>query len=313
MAQPTAQDVHIDAALSQISIAYRNQKYIAGSLFPVVTVPKQSDKYYIWTKDHWFRNYVQVRTPGDSYPEGGLELSSTSFFCDIFHLAYPLPDEVLKNQDAAIDLAAAGAEWLADQFLLNQEAAFVADFFKTGVWGTDKTLSGTAQWSDFDGSDPIGDIDLAKDTVHKATGVEPNLLVVGREVWNKLKEHPLLLDKFKYTSVAILSDAQIADALGIKVVVGQMVENTAQEGATFSGAYTWGKNALAIYVPARPGLMTPAAGYTFVWNINGGDLPVQISRIREDSRDRDLLKGKHAFDQKAVGTDLGYFIASAVA
>ena len=314
MAQPTTRDVHVDVALSQISIGYRNANYIADQIFPIVRVQKQSDKYYVWTKDFWFRSHVQPRTPGDTYPEGGLELSTASYFCNIYHLAFPLPDETLENQDPAVDLAAAGAEWLADQFLLHRETKFVADFFKTGVWDTDVTLSGTNQWSDFANSDPISDIKTGKQTIHKNTGAEANVLVVGREVLDKLAEHPLLLEKYKYTGVPILSAEQVARALEVdKILVGNAIENTAQEGATFSGGYVWGKNALLLHVAQRPGLMVPSAGYTFLWPIKGGDLDIQVTRVRDEMRDRDVLRAKVAWDQKVTASDLGYFLSSVIA
>ena len=85
MAQPTGSDIHIDAALSSISVGYKNSGYIADSIFPFVRSDKQSDKYYVWTKDFWFRNYVQRRAPGSQYPEGALEVSNVAFFCNIFH------------------------------------------------------------------------------------------------------------------------------------------------------------------------------------------------------------------------------------
>lgn len=314
MAQPTGSDVHVDAALSEISVGYQNSGYIADSIFPMVPVPKQSDKYYVWTKDFWFRNYVQLRAPGTEYPEGGLELSNVAFFCDIFHLGFPLNDEDVQNQDEAVDLEVTGAEWLADQFMLNRETKIVADFFKTGVWATDKTLTGANQWSDFASSDPEADIRLGSQTIQKSTGSKGNKLVIGPEVRDKLAEHPLLLDKFKYTSVALLSDAQIAEGLKIpQLVVGEAVDNIAQEGATFSGEFTWGKSAMLLEVAARPGRRVPTAGYTFVWPVDGGDLAVQIKRNRQDNRDREVLQAKHAFDQKAVATDLGYFLATVVA
>jgi hypothetical protein len=314
MAQPTGSDVHVDAALSAISVGYQNSGYIADSIFPMVRSSKQSDKYYTWTKDFWFRNYVEMRTAGDTYPEGALELSSTSYFCDIFHLAYPLNDEDIANQDEAVELQITGAEWLADQFMLNREAAIVADFFKTGVWGTDVTLSGTDQWSDFANSDPETDIRTGSQTIQKSTGSKPNKLIIGKEVADKLAQHPLLLEKYKYTNVANLTIAQISDSLGLpEIVVGESIDNTAQEGATFSGEYTWGKNGMLLHVASSPGRRVPSAGYTFVWPVDGEDLVVSIKNIRQDERDRNLLQAKHAFDQKAVATDLGYFIAAAVA
>lgn len=314
MAQPTSSDVHVDAALSNISTGYKNTGYIADTIFPVVPVTKQSDKYFEWTKDFWFRNYVQLRAPGDTYPEGGLELSSSSFFADMYHLAFPINDEDAANQDEAVELEITGSEWLADQFMLNREAKIVADFFKTGVWGTDKTLSGTDQWSDFANSDPEGDIILARQTVQKATAAKITHTVMGKEVRDILGQHPLLLEKYKYTSAANLNDEQIAAALGVpSLTVGEVIDNSAQEGATFSGEYMWGKSVMLLHVAASPGKRVATAGYTFVWKLNGDDLLVSITNVREESRDRNLLKGKHAFDQKAVGTDLGYFLANAVA
>ncbi len=314
MAQPTAQDVHIDAALSDISTGYQNTGYIADSIFPLVMVTKQSDKYFEWTKDFWFRNYVQLRAPGDTYPEGGLELSNTPYFADIYHLAFPLNDEDVANQDEAVDLEITGAEWLADQFMLNREAKMVADFFKTGVWGTDLTLAGTDQWSDFANSDPEGDTILAQQTIQKSTAAKITTTVMGKEVRDILGQHPLLLEKYKYTSAANLDDVQIAAALGVpSLTIGESIANTAQEGATFSGEFQWGKHVMYLHVTTRPGKRVPTAGYTFVWPAGAGPMTVGISNVRDDTRDRNVLRGKHAFDQKAVGTDLGYFLEDAVA
>ena len=190
----------------------------------------------------------------------------------------------------------------------------VADFFKTGVWGTDNTLAGGDQWSDFANSDPEADIRTASQTIQKSTGSKGNKLIIGPEVRDKLAVHPLLLEVFKYTNTGFLTDQQIMDALKFPgLIVGEAVDNTAQEGATFSGEFMWGKNALMIQVPSTAGRRIPAAGYTFVWTMGGGNLTVQITKKRDDDRDREVMRGKHAYDQKATGTDLGYFFANAVA
>jgi hypothetical protein len=47
MANPTVNDVHIDGPLANISIAYKNAGYIADQVFPIVTVQKKSDKYFV--------------------------------------------------------------------------------------------------------------------------------------------------------------------------------------------------------------------------------------------------------------------------
>ena len=318
MAGPVNTDIHLDAALSTIATAYRPlaADMIGDMIFPAVPVTKQSDKYFEWDKEYWLSLHVEERAAGDLYPEGTLKLSNTSYFANIFHLAKAINDEDRSNEDPAVQLEVTSAEWLADQFMLHREDKMATDFFKTGVWGTTVTLTGTDQWSDFANSDPITDIDTGLQTVQKATGRRPNTITMGQEVFDKLKVHPLLLDMYKHTTRGTLSKELVAEALGLpRILVGAAVKNTANPAATFSGSYIWGKNALLTWTPPAAGLRIPSAGYTFIWTgiQGGGGFDVPITSVREDMRDRDVIRGKTAWDQKAVGTDLGYIILNAVA
>lgn len=313
---PTGSDIHIDRALSEIAIAYQNTQFVADRVFPMVPVDHQSDKFYTWDKGSWLRNSVEKRTPGDTYPEGRMKISSDTYYADIFHLAYPIPDEDVKNQDDVIELEQTGAEWLAHQFMLNREIQVATDMFAGSIWDDDLT-GGTdfVQWDDYENSNPVTDIDTYSQNIEIDTGTTLNTLVMGRQVFDKLKEHPVLLDKFKYTGAGILSVDQIAEALGVEtLLIGRATQETsAEEASTATRAYVWGKHAVLLYVPASPGKRVPAAGYTFVWNIDGNGLDISISNIREDNRDRNLLKSKHAFDVKVTGADLGARFGSAVA
>ena len=311
MAQPTTHDVHVDAALSNISIAYRNSGYMADLLFPQVRVEKQSDYYHIWTKDFWFRDHTRRRAPGSSYPEGGLQLSSTQFECINWALSFPLPWEVIENQDAAVDLETSGAEWIADQFQLSREMKLAA-VLETGTATTSRVTLTTTQWNDYANSDPISDVETGRQAVKKLTGLNPNLAFMNGEVWSKLKSHPDLLDRFKHTQTGVLTEALVAQVLNIdKLIVGDAVKNTAAEGASFSGNWIWADHVFLLNVPSSPGLRTPSFGYCFSWKQSGYTIP--ITREEERLRKRDLLLGDHAFIQKVVGADLGYQIIDAIA
>ena len=63
MPQPTQNQVHVDAILTNISVAYmqQQQNFIATRVFPVVPVSKQSDKFFTYTKNDWFRDEAQRR------------------------------------------------------------------------------------------------------------------------------------------------------------------------------------------------------------------------------------------------------------
>jgi len=312
MAQPTTRDVHVDAALSNISIAYKNAKYIADMVFPIIPVDKASDYYYTWTKDFWFRNHVERRGPGAVYAEAGLQLSTTQYNCVNKGLSFPIPDEIVANEDAGVDIEAAGAEFLADQFLLDREIAIKGKIMDASVWTSSTTLSGTDQWSDYENSDPLGDIDTGIETIKGLTGQSPNVALVNEQGLHRLRRHPDLLDLYKYTVKANLTLDQIAQAIGVeKILVGDAVYNSANEGATFSGAYIWDKNMILMYVAPSPGLLVPSAGYSFVWKQYGFTVP--ITRVRDELRDREILKANHAFDQKVTSADCGYEIINCVA
>jgi len=205
MPSPTKETFHIDGPLSDIAIAYKQEDFIADRIFPQVPVDKQSDKYFVWAKGPWLRNSVERRAPGDEYPEGRMTLSDDEYYCKLYHLGYGIPDEDVQNQDQAVELEITGAEWLAQQFMLNRELALAGDIFATSKWETD-VVGGTGftQWDDYDNSDPVKDVNTGKQTIQKSTGQRANTLVIGQEVLDILAEHPNLLEKFKYTSPGIL-------------------------------------------------------------------------------------------------------------
>lgn len=313
MAQPTPQSVHIDQALSNVSMAYKNDNYVADLIFPLVKVDKQSDYYFKFTKDFWFRNSVERRGPGAKYAEGGLELSPEQYVCINKGLSFPLPWETVDNQDAGVDLETTGAEWLADQFALDREIALAAKIFDASVWASSVTLSDTSQWSDYANSDPIGNIETAREAVKKLIGRNPNTILMGAEVWDKIKWHPDILDLYKHTEKAILTREMVAKVFdGIdQLLVGDAIVNASAEGVAFSGGYIWPKHVLVAYITRSPSLRTPSAGYTFSWKQNGFTIPV--TREEERLRKRDMLLADHAFDQKITSTDCGYEILNACA
>ena len=47
MTAPTVSQVHLDRALPNVSVAYRNANYIGDLVFPSVVVQKISDKYFV--------------------------------------------------------------------------------------------------------------------------------------------------------------------------------------------------------------------------------------------------------------------------
>ena len=318
MGQPTRNSVHVDAVLTNISVAYiqDRSKYVATQVFPIITVDKASDVYFTYTKNDWFRDEAQRRADSTESAGSGYNLTTASYNADVWAFHKDIGNQTRANADNPINLDSEATEFVTQRLLLRQERKFVSDVFTTGVWGTDRTLAGTDQWSDFVNSDPRDDVDTAVEAILGVTGFRPNTMVVGWQVWRRLKNHPDFREQIKYTSSDNMTPGMVARMLEIdRFIVASSIYATNEEGGTAAYSFNFGKAAWIGYVNPSPGLLAPSAGYTFAWNGVSGTLGanVGISSIEMPLKKATRVEGEIAFDNKIVATDLGYFINAAVA
>lgn len=319
MPQPNLSDVHVDAILTNISVAYlqKQENFIADKVFPVIPVDKKSDKYFVYTKNDWFRDEAQRRADSTESAGSGYNLTTGTYSADVFAFHKDVGDQTVANADAPLNPLREATEFVTHRLLLRKELQFVSDFFTTGVWGTDvagvagtPTTGQTKQWSDYASSDPINDIEEAKSDILSNTGMEPNTLVLGYEVFRQLKNHPDLVDRIKYTSSQTITTDMLAAMFDIpRVMVAKAVKATNTEGGTDAYGFAYGKGALLTHVATNPGVMTPSAGYSFNWTGVSGGLGANIgtSSFRMESLKATRVEAEMSFDNKVIGADLGYF------
>ncbi len=315
MAQPTTSSVHVDRVLTNVSIAYiqSQDNFIATKVFPNIPVDKRSNVYFTYTKNDWFRDEAQIRAPATESAGSGYGLSTASYSADVFAFHKDVDDQVRANSDAPLSPDMDATKFVTSRMLLRQEIQWVTDYFTTNVWGTDSTP--TNLWSNYSTSDPIEDIEAAKQTILTNTGFMPNTLVLGYPVWRQLKNHPDFVDRVKYTSSDNISTAIIAKLFELdNIYVAKAVKATNLENETAAYSLTHGKSALLAYVNPSPGLLAPSAGYTFSWTgvSDGFGLNVGVSRIPMPWIKSDRIEAQMAWDNKVVATDLGYFFSNAV-
>ena len=317
MPQPDIRDAHVDQLLTILSHAYMNEaeNYIADKVFPVVPVRKQSARIPKYTKADWFRDDAALRAPGTESAGTGFTVDTTDiYFCDNYSVHKDIADEVRENTDMPFDPDLEATMLVTDRLLLRREVSFSSDFLKTGVWGTDSSQAATP-WSDYGLGDPISNVEAGKDGIHRITGREANKMVIGRPVWTKLKHHPDFIERIKYTQRGVLTADLVASILEIQqLLIGKAIKNTYAEGQTDAAAaysYVVDDACLLLHVAPRPALLSPSAGYTFHWS-NFGALSY-IRRLRNDFTLVDRIEGHTYFDQKAIGTDLGYYLYNLVA
>lgn len=323
MAQPTLSSVHVSTPLTNVSLAYMqdlSKFFISNQVAPIVPVAKQTDKYYTYTKDAWFRDEAAKRAPGTPAVRGGYELSSDSYSCDVFAYAKAVDDQIRANADAAIDLDKEATEFVTRKMMLKKEIDFNSTIFAASTWtgsSTGADITASTKWDNASGT-PIKDIQLEMDSMLGKTGFLPNTLVLPRAVWRAIKNSADFLNRIGLSAGATTSQpaqgtpAKLAEILELeRVFVCGAVKNSAAEGATASMAFLQTEGAWLGHVASSPGLMVPTALYTFAWTAYPGanGAGARIKRWRDEASEADIVEGGIAFDHKVVAADLGvYFV-----
>lgn len=329
---PTQSDLHINAPLTNISVAWMQSAdaYIADKVFPTVPVQKQSDLYWKYNKAEWRRTDVELRAPSTESPGVGWNVTTDSYFCHVYAVHKDIDDQLRANADSNFSLDRDATTFITNQMLLKRDIDWVNKYFQPGVWSTDRGGVATGptgtqflQW-DNAGSSPIVDVTDQIISFRELTGFAPNTLVIGPYVLQSLRNHPEILDRIKYTERGIVTEDLIASLLGVeRILVSYATHTTTPEfqnpGTTEDNAtYSFignGKNALLCYSPRAASVMQPAAGYTFTWNsyVGGGGRGVKVKTFRMEHIASDRIEAEMTYDMKVIAPDLGVFWSNAVA
>lgn len=305
--------IHIDQALTNISVGYHNDSFIAGQVLPIVPVAKQSDKYFIFGKENFRLNDDARADKSPSKRVLSYTVSSDSFYCDKHSVHDVVSEDERANADAPINPDITVTKRLTEMIDLRKEYDTASYLFNTTTFaGYTAALAGGDRWDDYTSSDPLVKIDTIKSSIKKASGIEPNTLVLGKEVYDKVKRHPDLLDIFKYTSKGILTVDMLAEAFEVeRVIIGTAVYNSAKEKATETNSFLWGKYALLAYISKSPALDTPSLGYNFAWKIFGGATAL-VKKWRDEDLDGDKIEVTKAYDNKITAITAGYLLSTVV-
>ena len=258
--------VHVDAALSNVSVGYKNGKTIAEALAPVVPVGNSTGRYYLSGKER-FRVRNDARAAGTAATMTRMTLSDVAFIITGHAMKDSVPRQTQNDQDPGLDLITDLTEGLTEQVGLNQEYNLAAQI-ATDMTGTSVETQAAQPW-DSDDTDPIAIISRARMRGAKRCGAFCNVLGLGPDTFeaicNNANTRNLILGASTLPA-SLITPAALAARLQLdEVVVGTMVYDTVNEGQTADLAFVWGGKAVLVVRPASPGRMTLSTLYHYVW------------------------------------------------
>lgn len=303
----------VDPVLTTIAQGYQNSEMIAQYLFPTVPVPLRGGNIITFGKEA-FMLYGSQRAPGENTKRVSFGYAGAPYALVDYSLEGLVPMEI--SQEAAngpgIDLGQ-GAIVSVSAIMalrLEKQAADIARTAASYAAANKTTKSGTAQWSDFSGvSDPINDVEIAKEAVRAATGKRPNTIVLAAAVMAKLRQHPKIIDRIKYTGRDVATPELLAMLFGVaRVVVGDAIYSN-DAGTAF--ADVWGRDVVVAYTEigsmASNGL--PSYGYTY--QLNG--YPVVEEPYYDRSAKSWIYPVTRSEAPVLASASAGYLITNAVA
>lgn len=311
---PTAGDVHVNAPLTNFAQKWLQSQdmFVASRAMPNAPVEKQSDLYYEFSREDFFRDEAQERADGTESAGGGFDLSTSPYFCRVYAFHKDVTDRQRANADDPVRLDEAAAQFVTLKMLIKKELLFRAAYFTTGIWGTD--LSPSTKWNAAS-STPIAEIRTAIRTVHNATGMRPNRMLIGRPSWDALLDNDDVLSRITGGSTkdipAIVMRELIAQLFELETIeVFDSVVNSAPKGATESTAFIGADNCLIYYAPQAVALDVPSAGVQFSWRGLFGSTAngIRIKRFRHEPTASDRIEGEIAVDFKKTAAVLGYML-----
>ena len=257
----------IDPVLSTIAQGYQNSEMIASALFPSVAVPLRGGNIITFGKED-FMLYGSQRSPGENTKRVQFGYTGSSYALLDYSLEGQVPIEVIQEgqNGPGIDHSAMAVRKVSSimALRLEKQAADIARTAASYAAANKVTLSGTSQWSDFTGtSQPIQNIETAKEAVRAATGKRPNTVIMGAAVMAKLRQHPIIVDRMKYTGRDVATAEILAALFGVqRVLVGDAIYSN-DAGTAFTDV--WGKDVMVAYTElgSVADMGAPSYGYTY--------------------------------------------------
>jgi hypothetical protein len=306
---PTTSQIHRDRALENVSLLYRNDRLIADALVPAIPITRESDVYYIYSKD----SLRLSQTRRANHSESTLidyNLSTSSYRVEEEALHGLVTQRDRDNADSPLSPEVDLTEVLTEKIKLRREWD-LANLMTTTNWANSASLSAGLNWSsDTETSNPIIIIDSVTSVMAMSCGKLPNRLAIADKLYRNAKNHKSVLDRTKYTSRDSVTPDILAMLFNVDtVLVAGGIRNQADEGQADSMTSIWPSVTCFLgYFEPAPGLRKVSAMYRF--ERRPGANPWTVKKWDEPTKGENAvaIEVSTMYQFKPIATDCAYLL-----
>lgn len=299
-----------------IAQGYQNSAFVGTNLFPRVGVGARAGKVISFSKEQFMQYANMQRNPGARTPRVQFGYGTIDFGLSDYSIEGTLPKEIREEQlDPSKGFTIDGATMAINNAMdiialrLETQQADLATTASNYDSSNKITLSGTSQFSDFTGtSNPIKVVEDAKEAIRQQIGKRPNTLIMGAAVFTSLKQHPVVVDRIKYTGRDVANTDLLASLFGVpSVYVGEGVK--ASDAGVFSDI--WGKHMVLAYTETASLAERGRPSYGYTYNLNG--YPMSEPAYYENNEKTWCFPVSSCEQPVIAAKSAGYLVQNAVA
>lgn len=292
-----------DPVLTKLAQGYHNLELIGEVLMPTVEIDKEAGKIPKFGRLA-FRLPSTVRNlRGTSNRLAPEDITAIDVALEEHDVEYAI--DYREENEAIFSLRQFALNTTQDVIALGREkevATLALDESKYDS-GNKVTLSGTSKITSKQ-ADIFAMFDTGIRAVKRAIGRKPNVCVIAGDVWAALKEHPAVIEKLKYSQVAIVTPEVFGKLIGIDTVkIGEAVYEESNQLKDI-----WSDAIVLAYVAPRSTerkgtVYEPSYGYTV--RRQGG---LFVDTYKENGGKLEVIRTTDIHKPHLLGASAGYLI-----
>ena len=292
-----------DPVLTNLAQGYHNLELVSEVLMPTVEIDKEAGKIPKFGRLA-FRLPSTVRNlRGTSNRLDPEDITAIDVALEEHDVEYAI--DYREENEAIFSLRQFALNTTQDVIALGREkevATLALDESKYDS-GNKVTLSGTSKITSKQ-ADIFAMFDTGIRAVKRAIGRKPNVCVIAGDVWAALKEHPAVIEKLKYSQVAIVTPEVFGKLIGIDTVkIGEAVYEESNQLKDI-----WSDAIVLAYVAPRSTerkgtVYEPSYGYTV--RRQGG---LFVDTYKENGGKLEVIRTTDIHKPHLLGSAAGYLI-----
>lgn len=303
----------LGATFEEFDLEADRRGFIADLVAPAIDVAEQSGNIGKVPIESLLQDRDTARTSGGGYARQNFKFSTFSYATEEHGAEEVVDDRRSKIYKRYIDAELIATKRALDVVLRNREKRVASLLFNATTWASYKTTI-VNEWDDYGNATPIDDVETGIQAVIAQCGLEPNALILNRDVLRNLRHCEQIVDRVKYAGfddpkLPLETVARVlAEAFGLrKVIVAGGLKNTAKQGQDASIGRIWNPEyAMLARVAEGMDPQEPCVARSFHYTEDGSELNGVVETYREEGVRGDIVRVRHETDEVVMYTEAAH-------